>query len=105
MLRKFLIVLSVIFCFIAIAILILRHYYNTGALQEAVLDTVINRVASIDKNATSTQENVFLLKQLLGFEQKQNYLILFLNNQYVIKKEKDKYNTTNSPRMLFIQKH
>jgi hypothetical protein len=80
MLRKFLIVLSVIFCFIAIAILILRHYYNTGALQEAVLDTVINRVASIDKNATSTQENVFLLKQLLGFEQKQNYLILFLNN-------------------------
>ncbi len=80
MLRKLLIVLSVIFCFVIIAVLVLRHYYSTGALQEAVLDKVINRVSSLSPNATSTVENTILIKKLLGFDQKQNYLILFLNN-------------------------
>jgi hypothetical protein len=80
--RKLLVILGVFVLLIGGVLLYLRHLYNVGTLQEYLTDRVLDKVNPPDVVGvvTSTQAQNNFIKQLLGFDQPQTYLLLFLNN-------------------------
>lgn len=76
--RKLFIVFSSIILVLVLAAGILYMVYRSGALREAVVNRVIDRV--VPQGTTSTLEQTNLIKHFLGFPNTQTYLVLFLNN-------------------------
>lgn len=80
MLRKLIITFVIFGALLAVIFGVLWAMFNSGKLQEAAVDTVLDRIT---QNATSTEaqaEEANFIKKLLGFSGTETYLVLLLNN-------------------------
>ncbi len=77
--RKILIILGSILVIVCLASIIFFQAYKSGTIQKIILNRIVNRFSS---TTTSAQylEQTNLVKQFLGFDHPQTYLLLFLNN-------------------------
>jgi hypothetical protein len=83
MFKKILIISGIILCIAVLGLyILLRRAYQSGAIQEAVVQRVTDELAKKTPSSTpdSTLDQGNLIRTMLGFDGVKTYLVLLLNN-------------------------